>query len=252
MSNNAVQTFAENSENYRRFRPNYPTALIDWVVSLCDKRETVWDCGTGNGQAACALAPHFKTVFATDVSQEQLAHATQMGNVSYSIAPAEVSGLKSASVDLITVATALHWFNFSRFWPEVRRVGRRGAMFVAWGYGASAYPAEIERTVMEPLAPLLVPYWSRGNKIVEDGYRDADILFPFQAIATPAFAVEVDWPINQILGFVKTWSAYKIAARDPAVLALLVDREVQARKRFMDTDTFAIKFPLVMKAARLS
>ncbi len=251
MSNRAVQTFAESSEDYLRFRPNYPVALIDWVASLCDLREAAWDCATGNGQAACALAPHFKTVFATDVSQEQLAQAPKVPNVSYSIAPAEACGLKAASVDLITVAQALHWFDFAKFWPEVRRVGRRRGIFAAWGYSAFQPPSEIQSVVMEPLNALLAPHWSPRNRILWDGYKSEDILFPFQTLPSPTFNFETHWSIEQMIGHIKTWSAYRLAARDPDVLAQLVGYENKTRRSYKPSETFKITIPLLTKAARL-
>jgi hypothetical protein len=69
-------------------------------------RDLAWDCATGNGQAALALAAHFRHVHATDLSAEQLAQATPHARIDYRQAPAEASGLADRSCDLVTVAQA--------------------------------------------------------------------------------------------------------------------------------------------------
>ena len=69
-----------------------------------------WDCATGTGQAARSLAPLFKKIIATDVSVQQIASDTAPQNVAFAVSPAEKSALDADSVDLITVAQAVHWF----------------------------------------------------------------------------------------------------------------------------------------------
>ena len=67
--------FSGHADRYEAFRPTYPEALFVYLSSLCPLRELAWDCATGNGQAAVALAPYFKTLIATDASQQQIDHA---------------------------------------------------------------------------------------------------------------------------------------------------------------------------------
>ncbi len=126
--------FSGHAAVYASFRPGYPPALIDFVTSLAPGRSLAWDCATGNGQAAVCLAEHFERVIATDASAAQLAQATPHPNVEYRQAPAEQSGLADGSVDLLTVATALHWFDFDRFYAEAERVLAPGGALAAWAY----------------------------------------------------------------------------------------------------------------------
>jgi hypothetical protein len=74
------------------------------------------------------LSRHFRGVIATDASPQQVEQATPVSNVEHRVAPAEASGLDTASVDAIAVAQALQWFDRDRFYSEVRRVGRPGAV----------------------------------------------------------------------------------------------------------------------------
>src|ERR1044071_1842117 len=98
------------------FRPRYPQKLFEYLASVAPGRQLAWDCATGNGQAAVGLASVFDRVIATDASEKQIANAQQRERVEYRLAPAENSGLESATVDLVTVAQALHWFDMEQFY----------------------------------------------------------------------------------------------------------------------------------------
>src|SRR3970282_3025168 len=93
---------------YTRFRPRYPSALFGYLASVTPKKDVAWDCATGTGQAAVALAQHFDQVIATDASAEQIAHAEQHPRIQYHVSTAEKSRLDSGCIDLIPVAQALH------------------------------------------------------------------------------------------------------------------------------------------------
>ncbi|NJN88139.1 MAG: class I SAM-dependent methyltransferase [Leptolyngbyaceae cyanobacterium SL_7_1] len=118
--------FSDHAQNYAKYRPGYPTVLFDYLATLVERPEVAWDCATGNGQAALGLAAHFPTVYATDASAEQIAHAFPHERIHYRVASAESSGLANCSVDLVTVGLALHWFDRERFYQEVQRVVKPG------------------------------------------------------------------------------------------------------------------------------
>ncbi len=126
--------FSGHATDYRAFRPAYPRELFAVLADTAPRRELVWDCGTGNGQAAVALAEHFKKVFATDASADQVKNAEPHQRVEYAVAPAEKCPLTDHCADLVTVAQALHWFEFDKFYAEVRRVCRPGGLLAAWTY----------------------------------------------------------------------------------------------------------------------
>ena len=103
--------FSLQSKEYSLYRPKYPPSLFEYLSSLVNEHEVAWDCATGNGQAAIGLLPFFKSVIATDASPKQLEHAIINPVITYKTALAEESGLESHSVDLLTVATAIHWLD---------------------------------------------------------------------------------------------------------------------------------------------
>ncbi len=114
--------FSPVATQYAAFRPSYPAALFDWLASSTPRHDLAWDCGAGSGQASVPLAQRFKHMLATDLSAAQLATAPPLPNVVYRAARAEASGLADSTADLITVAQALHWFDLTQFYAEVRRV----------------------------------------------------------------------------------------------------------------------------------
>src|SRR3546814_7576768 len=119
--------FSGHAAHYASARPRYPDALFAWLAQHCEAREQAWDAGCGNGQASIALAAHFAQVFASDPSSQQIEQAAVHPRVRYAVEPAEHCSLADASVDLISVAQAYHWFDQARFCDEVRRVARSGA-----------------------------------------------------------------------------------------------------------------------------
>ncbi|HEY6893543.1 MAG TPA: class I SAM-dependent methyltransferase, partial [Rhodanobacteraceae bacterium] len=111
--------FSGHAPTYRDARPLYPPALFDWLAREASAHTLAWDAGCGNGQASVSLAERFARVVATDPSASQIANAERRDNVEYRVEPAEQCSLDSASADLVTVAQALHWFDFPRFFAEV-------------------------------------------------------------------------------------------------------------------------------------
>jgi SAM-dependent methyltransferase len=204
--------FSTQAEDYAKFRPVYPNALSEFLASRTARRELAWDCGTGNGQAALALAPHFDCVIATDPSSSQLSQATQHPKVSYHAATAESSGIESGSVDLITVAQAFHWFKHEQFFEEVRRVARGPETLLGvWSYAFSHISPEVDAQVLRYYHDVVGPYWEPERKAVENGY--ADVSFPFVKVEAPAFHMEVQWTLAHLVGYLQTWSATQAAVR---------------------------------------
>ena len=65
-------------------------------------------------------------------------------NVAFKVAAAESfledTGITKGSVDLITVAQGLHWFDLQAFYVECRKALKPSGMFAAWGYSLFQYP----------------------------------------------------------------------------------------------------------------
>lgn len=203
--------FSGHADDYARFRPTYPASLYAFLARAAPAHELAWDCATGNGQAVAGLANHFKRVVATDASAPQLAHAAALAQVEYRVAEATASGIPAASVDLVTIAQALHWFDTPAFYAEVRRVARSGAICAAWGYGLMRVAPAIDAVLDRFYRDVVGPYWPPERAHLDAGYRT--LSFPFAELAAPSFAMEATWPLAGLRGYLATWSAAKRYAK---------------------------------------
>jgi ubiquinone/menaquinone biosynthesis C-methylase UbiE len=205
--------FSGHAAEYAQFRPDYPPELFDYLALIAPGQSWAWDCATGNGQAAVALASHFERVIATDASPQQLANARQHERVEYQVASAEASGLSDNSIDLITVAQALHWFDLPRFFTEAKRVLKPNGVIAAWAYTLLETSPEIDSIILRFYRDTTRPYWPPERDLVQAGYQTIE--FPFKEIHPPKFELITQWTLDQLLGYLRTWSATKkfIAAR---------------------------------------
>jgi SAM-dependent methyltransferase len=200
-----IDLFSDRADLYATARPRYPEALYEFLATCVDRRERVWDCGAGNGQAAVAIAAYFSEVYATDVSEQQIANAIPKTNVFYSVQPAEKTNFPNACFDAVVVATALHWFDLPTFWQEVKRVLRDGGIFAAWGYGWLSISPAIDGVIKAQLRDVIEPYWSPRLQLLWNSYRDIE--FPFESIPAPALKMQVAWNLPELLAYLHTWSA---------------------------------------------
>ncbi len=199
--------FGSHSQDYLRFRPDYPEALYQFLASLVSEHDLAWDVGTGNGQAASEIAKYFKKVIATDINVGQIQVAIQKPNIEYRILPAEKTDLLNQSVDMITVAQALHWFNLPNFYAEVKRVAKKNAVLAAWTYGLFISTEEIDAVIKKLYLEILKECWPIERKYIDEEYKT--IPFPFPKIPSPNFYIEKLYGYDNLLGYLHTWSAVK-------------------------------------------
>lgn len=203
-----VQTFSQGSEHYAKHRPTYPDQLFSYLDEIASGHDLAWDCATGNGQAAVSCAKYFSRVEATDISTEQLQHRTVHPRINYIISTAERPPFDNEAFDLVVVATAVHWFDQPRFFREVERVLKPKGILAIWGYGFLATEPEIDATLAKELFEPIDPFWASGNRQMFNHYRD--VTLPLEEIRDPpTFAMQVEWNLDQLLAFLRTWSAVK-------------------------------------------
>ncbi|MBA3564103.1 MAG: class I SAM-dependent methyltransferase [Gammaproteobacteria bacterium] len=211
--------FSGHAAAYAAARPDYPEALFAWLAQQAPARNTVWDCATGSGQAALALTEYFDAVHATDASSEQIANARAHEKIRYAVAPAEASGLPEASLDMITVAQAAHWFDLPTFYAEARRALKPRGVLAMWGYGLTRIVPAIDRVIDRFDAEIIGPYWPAERRHIDNAYRDID--FPFAGLPVPRFHMLKRWTLTEFLAYIGSWSAVqryrKEKGSDPVV-----------------------------------
>jgi SAM-dependent methyltransferase len=241
--------FSGVARAYAAYRPKYPAGLFDWVSGLTTHHRRAWDCGAGSGQASEGLLPHYSSVVATDISRSQLSSAPARGSIHRVAAAAERSALADASVDLVVVAQALHWIDLPAFYAEVRRVVAPGGAIAAWSYDLAVLgdPA-LDTAFRHFYDGILGPYWPPERRLVDARYRG--ISFPFMETAVPEFSMVADWTLDDLLGYVGTWSAvsrYRASEGDnPATM--LVER---LEPRWGPQETRRIRWPVAVRAGRI-
>lgn len=245
-----IDNFSGQAAGYARYRPVYPEALYTFILQQVEHRQRAWDCGTGNGQVAARLADSFEQVYATDISEKQLAHAIRKPNITYRLARAEDSGLPDKSVQLVIVAQALHWFDFNYFYKEVRRVAVPNAVVAVWCYGLLQIAPELDRQIKHFYANTLGEYWDKERRLIDEAY--ATIPFPFEELQAPELNMRYTWDLNELSGYLDTWSSvqkYKQARHENPVAGLIE----QLKPYWPDAaEKKAIRFPLHLRIGRVS
>ena len=204
--------FSKDPDSYSKYRPCYPVELFLYLSSITRGHDLAWDCATGSGQSATHLAKHFHRVIATDASSSQLSKAHQHAAVRYTVATAEDSGIFTSSLDIITVAQALHWFDLPAFSAEVDRTLKHQGILAVWTYNLLNIRADIDEQVNYLYREVLNSYWPAERRLVEQGYESID--FPYPELITPKFNMTLNWNYRQLTAYLSTWSAVKAYSSD--------------------------------------
>jgi SAM-dependent methyltransferase len=241
--------FSVGSASYAKFRPHYPDALFDFLAESAPAHHDAWDAGTGSGQAAVGLARLFESVIATDPSAEQIERATPHSRVTYRVEPAERSGLKPSSVDLVTAAQAVHWFDRSRFWGEVRRVLRPKGVIAVWTYDLFEIAPPIDEIVRQFYGGTVGPYWPPERRLVEQRYQTIE--FPFAEFDAPDFVIEQPMTLDDVVGYIRTWSATRAFMKDHQVDPV-DDLVNELTRAWQSPERRLARWPIAMRVGRVA
>lgn len=210
----------------------YMSALaLTLYNDLVRLNELGWSCMMMlhcNWHALKQISQHFEKVVATDVAVEQLKHAAQRPNITYTLTPPTLTKQELArivgpegSVDLVIVTEALHWFDLDTFYENVKSVLRKpGGVFAAVAYKLRPQVSEPVNHVLDELYSEME--WSPRVQWVEDEYTT--IPFPFtplmsqQAASTghdveskDPFELTMDANLDEFLRYIETWSGTQTA-----------------------------------------
>lgn len=207
MSTDARNWFDAGGQAYARFRPEYPLALAKFLATISPGRQLAVDVGCGNGQLTAQLRPYFGAVIGIDPSADQIANAAPQEGIRYLCAPAEQLPVADHTASLIAAAQAAHWFDLPRFYDEVRRIARDQAVIALISYGV----LELEHPLQERFGRFywneIGSYWPPERKLVDTAYAGID--FPFEQRSAPAMHIRKDWNLDELLGYISTWSAVR-------------------------------------------
>ncbi|KAK9930245.1 hypothetical protein M0R45_027288 [Rubus argutus] len=181
--------FDKQAEVYSEARPTYPKEWYSKLAGLTPQHSLAWDVGTGNGQAALGLAEHYEQVLASDISESQLKHAFQHPRVRYIHTPMSISedemvnligGGHENSVDLVTVAEAVHWFDLPKFYSLVKRLLRKpGGTIAVWAYNKLLVSPDFD-PVFNHFREKCIPFQNPNLIYIRENYRT--LPFPFEGV----------------------------------------------------------------------
>lgn len=239
--------FSHRSDKYLLYRPNYPTELFSFLLSQLNDDKTAWDCGTGNGQIAIELAKHFDEIYATDISAQQIENSIPKQNIIYSVQPSEATYFADKTFDLITVAQAIHWFDFEKFYIEVKRVAKPLGIIAVIGYGLIKTFDEADAIIEDFYFNTIGSFWDAERKYIDENYLT--IPFPFQEIEAPQFSNELHWNFEHLIGYLSTWSAVKhyIKAKGENPISLIEEK----LKQCWGNETRSVRFDILLRVGKI-
>ena len=96
-----------------------------------------------------------------------------------------------------------------------------GGVLAVWICRRLSVSPQVDAIIDRLYADMRGPYWPRERAMVDDGYQT--LAFPFKPLSPPGFAMQVDWSLPALLGYMGTWSAvqrYRAAMGGDPVNAL--------------------------------
>ncbi|MDR0236477.1 class I SAM-dependent methyltransferase [Acinetobacter sp.] len=238
--------FSSGSALYQQARPSYPQDVVQEILNHVPERSFAWDCGAGSGQFTQLLSPYFDHIVATDLSEQQLQLAPYFDNVSYQVQSAEHTSFAAQSFDLISVAQAIHWFDFDGFYKEVQRTLKPQGILAVIGYGLIQVENKTIHSMIQDLYfKKLKGYWDAERRYIDEEYQT--IPFPFEEITVTNFKMQYQWSSAQLLKYLSTWSAIKHYCEKNQDHPLL---ELAEQLSSEDQD-LKIEFPVFLRLGRL-
>nr|XP_055072301.1 putative methyltransferase DDB_G0268948 isoform X2 [Misgurnus anguillicaudatus] len=235
----AVRLFEgkEHASSYWKYRISPSEELISKIMQFLmsnkgQPHELAVDLGCGTGQNSRLWAPHFQQVVGMDISESQLKEARAVpgfANLTYRVGTAEELPFPDGSVDLLTAASAAHWFDPERFLKEATRVLKPRGCLALFGYGDNFkfyYDSCGDRlnNIYEDVKEVLTPFTSNRVAMANNKLHDLYEAIPFpDKERIEVIPVKIQKTIKDTVGLFETFSMYQayLRAQPSAAVALL-------------------------------
>ena len=171
----AKQRFSTRVADYIRYRPSYPSELLDLLRSECALRSghVIADIGSGTGFLSELFLKNGNRVYGVEpnremrqAGEEYLASYDGFSSIEGS---AEVTTLGDSSIDFVTAGQSFHWFE-----PDVARrefiriLKPNGWMVIAWN------DRRMEEAPFTRAYELILERFGLDYKSVKDSYPEAE------------------------------------------------------------------------------
>ena len=219
----------DNSTNYALYRPTYPKALLNMILTFVSKNNgsglnVVVDVGCGSGQSTFFLCDHFKTVIGVDASAAQIANAqkkiTQMlpenkyQNIEFKVGNAYNLPVESSSADIITCASCWHWLNPDVFYKEVNRVLKPNGVLAIYGYCANTDLSVGDYHCQKMFTDFIhrmkeAGFWHERFTHCEEKYSAVNLPLNFAATERHEFSMPWNTTLDDFIGYLSTILVYR-------------------------------------------
>ncbi|CAF0967553.1 unnamed protein product [Adineta steineri] len=257
----SCQLFEEqdHTNKYRLYRPGYPRQLFEYIINYYfNNNQTdakipfALDVGCGSGQATVELSSYCDRVIGIDVSANQIAHAIQKDNVEYRCQKAEdLTFQESNSVDLVTIATALHWLDIESFVQQVQRVLKPNVgVFAVWTYALGTLDNPVADAISHEFTDVtLFPYWDSKRWLADDYYQSLLPLLPYKStLVEHTIEKRVETTIGEYINLIQTFSACQTYRKQEGEKSFenlleilrgkLIDSYINTQQRKMNDEKF--------------
>ncbi|GMH08135.1 hypothetical protein Nepgr_009975 [Nepenthes gracilis] len=256
--------FHKQAEQYSETRPTYPPELFQFIASKTPSHDLAWDVGTGSGQAIKPLSEIYENVIGTDTSMKQLEFAPNIPNVRYhhtpplmSIEELEETVARESTVDLVTVAQAIHWFDLPKFYEQVRWILKKpNGVIAAWCYTVPEVNDAVD-SVFRPFYTIdSAPYWEKARRLVDKKYEIIE--FPFEPVegldetGPVEFTAERELSFDGYMRYIRSSSAYNTALERG--VDLLTEDVIEKFRRAWEEDgrrQKVVKFPVYLRIGKV-
>lgn len=201
---------------------------------------------------------------ATDASEKQLEFAAKLPNVRYEHTPSTMSMAEleqkvapEGTVDLVTIAQALHWFDLPTFYQQVKWVLKKPhGVIAAWCYNVPRVSDAVDSVFDGFYSVELRPYWDPARTLVENNYRSIE--FPFEAVEGAEdtgpfeFVTERKMGLEDYLTYIRSGSAYQ-TAKEKGVELLTEDVTQRFKSAWSEdgSDQNVAKFPVYLRIGKV-
>ncbi len=245
------RTFGEVASAYERYRPGYPDALVDEVLTYAGVPvRTALEIGAGTGKATRVFAARGVTVTATDPDAAMLAELRRHVPASVQVVEAAFEQVVATRRhDLVYVAAALHWTRPEGRWERVAALLEPHGVFASFGGQLDLADPALVEAVREARTPFVD---EDGYPSPDDTPADAPLAWPGTELVTTDLFDDVRQSVleerstmgaDDYVGHLATISAYLVLSRD--------DRDQALRRiRAVLPDTVEVTRDLVLHLAR--
>ena len=175
--------FTNKVDTYVKYRPGYAPSMVDDLLAegLLGPSLVIADVGAGSGLLTTQIIEHAKIIYAVEPNENMLAAATQALESTGKFIPvnatAEETTLADASIDVVSVGQAFHWFDPERFRIECLRILKEdGRVFMVWNRKVPGAMETERREIVNHFVPLTDSFgysWDERIKGIEDFFGGA-------------------------------------------------------------------------------